>query len=184
MERLVAEVVRSVPHDRRATEAHEPTDRAQRQPLGRGGRLAEEPIGVEVAVVVPAGPVGARMARQRGAVQGEAPIEPQVQPEVHPEDASPIGEEREVEGAAVPGGEHAGGQGGEAIVDGAEQVGLVADEQLVEGPARQGHGPDRGHGRVEPVGRQIGLDVEPVDVCLVPHPSSRTTALPLCWRKW
>ncbi|MFN8016737.1 MAG: hypothetical protein U0P45_01300 [Acidimicrobiales bacterium] len=176
---LVAERLGPRPGHVLGADADEPPDRAQRAALGAEGVRAVDAERVEVAVLVPGGAVRTGVARQRRPVHGEAPVQAQLEAERDAEDAGAVRQEREVERRAVPGGDDAGGQAGEAVVERGEDVGLVADVELLEATGGQGDGAHGRDGRVEAVLRVVRLDVEPVDRCLMNHPSSRTTHSPV-----
>ena len=76
---------------------------------------------------------------------------------------------REVEGGAVPRGDHAGLELGEARVEVEQQLGLGPGEHLLVAGAGQGDGDDGGDGGVETVLGRVGFDVEPVDRLSATH---------------
>jgi hypothetical protein len=100
---------------------------------------------------------------QRAAAEDDRRVGHQREPEGHAGGAGPVGDEREVERRTVPGGEDAGRQVPEAGVEGGEQVRLVAVEDLVARRGRERRQDHRRDGRIEPVDRGVGLDVEAVD---------------------
>ena len=93
----------------------------------------------------------------------------QAEPERQAVERGAVGEERQVEGGAVPGGEHAGLELGEALVEVEEQLRLGAGEHLFVAGAGEGDGDDGGDPRVEAVLGGVGFDVEPVDGLSATH---------------
>ena len=125
---------------------------------------AEELVAVDVAVPVPGAAVGALVTGEWVAA-GNGRIGPQPQPDfevVHP---GPIGDEREVEGGAVPGDDHAGTEIGQGPVEVGELAGLVAVENDLDIDTGERDRHDPAVGRIEAVDRGVGLDVEPVPGC-------------------
>ena len=146
--------------DRR--QPHQPGDRLERagQPQHPPDVAPVDPVGVEVAVAVPGGPVGARVAGQGPVGQQHRGVGAQPQAQAHPAGRRPVGQERQVERTAVPRGDDAGRQRAEVGVERGQQLGLRAVEDVVapgRGEAHRtmgdtaGQAVERVWSRVEPV---------------------------------
>ncbi len=182
VERLVGEVVDAGAVDLDGRQADEPGDRLQRARDPQRGTdvAAVEAVGVEVPVVVPAGPVGATVSRERCASHRDRRVVPQSEAERQPVQRGAVGQERQVEGGAVPGAQHARLELGEALVEVDEQLQLGAREDLFVARAGQGDGDDGGDPRVEAVLGRVGFDVEPVDGLSPAHSHPPHTVVVCC----
>ena len=168
MQRLVRQVTGPDRPTVRLAQPQGPTDHPQRVPRARRRRIAVQPEGVDVGMVEPCSSVPAGVTGEEGPWRAHPAIEAQLQPERHAQEPSAIGDERKVEGRAVPGRQHPGRESRQEL-----GVPRVATDIFRWAGVRTGEADDRRRGGLR---RHEVLDLDDVlpavaEVVLVREPA-------------